>query len=313
MTEDSEVDTKYSAVIGKVAPVLQAMAKQVILEQCGPEMKTYLIERQCYGMSLRLVQEHSASYQVAHVRQGDTARKPVKRSDPRPTASVRCLAISVTDAEKRLESMLKERRKAFLRQERPSWNCLKYGHVARHCQSSSKCIKCKRNHNLLIHDAWDGADDNREKPTEIVTDRKVGYSSVWLMTRVARVEGKTLTAKVRVFLDSGAQVKFCDCSIGVRNRCHMYSGKTTGLCPLDMSKAFDKVHHDKLIQDLLAVGISGKALSWFVDYFSGRKQQILISPSASPALTCTFGVPQGSVLGPQHPKIRAWLTMIGPL
>ena len=39
------------------------------------------------------------------------------------------------------------------------------------------------------------------------------------------------------------------------------SGKTTGLCLLDMSKAFDKVHHDKLIQDLLAVGISGKALT----------------------------------------------------
>ena len=76
------------------------------------------------------------------------------------------------------------------------------------------------------------------------------------------------------------------------------SGKTTGLCLLDMSKAFDKVHHDKLIQDLLAVGISGKALSWFVDYLSGRKQQILISPSTSPALACTCGVPQGSVLGP---------------
>ena len=76
------------------------------------------------------------------------------------------------------------------------------------------------------------------------------------------------------------------------------SGKTTGLCPLDMSKAFDKVHHDKLMQDLLAVGISGKALSWFVDYLSGRKQQILISPSTSPAVACTCGVPQGSVLGP---------------
>ena len=65
-----------------------------------------------------------------------------------------------------------------------------------------------------------------------------------------------------------------------------------------MSKAFDKVHHDKLIQDFLVVGISGKALSWFVDYLSGRKHQILISSSTSPALACTCGVPQGSVLGP---------------
>ena len=93
MTEDGEVDTKYSADIGKMSPVLQAMAKQVILEQCRPEMKTYLVERQCYGMSLRQVQEHGASYQVAHGRQGDTARKPVEQSVPRPTASAQCMAI----------------------------------------------------------------------------------------------------------------------------------------------------------------------------------------------------------------------------
>ena len=76
------------------------------------------------------------------------------------------------------------------------------------------------------------------------------------------------------------------------------SGKITGLCILDMSKAFDKVHHDELIRALAAIGISGNSLSLFVDYFSGRKQQILISPSTSPALSGTCGVPQGSVLGP---------------
>ena len=213
MTEDGEVDTKYSADIGKMSPVLQAMAKQVILEQCGPEMKTYLVERQCYGMSLRQVQEHGASYQVAHGRQGDTARKPVERSVPRPTASAQCMAISVADAEKQLKSLPLEGRKGFLQRERLCWNCLKYGHMARECRSGSRCTKCQRKHHLLIHEVLDRAGYSREKPTEIVTEKNVGSCclhspSVRLMTGVARVEGRTRNAKVRVFLDSGAEASF---------------------------------------------------------------------------------------------------------
>ena len=130
------------------------MAKQVILEQCGPEMKMYLVKRQCYGMSLRQVQEHGASYQVAHGRQGDTARKPVERSVPRPTALAQCMAISVADAEKQLKSLLQEGRKGFLQRERLCWNCLKYGHMARECRSGSRCTKCHRKHHLPIHDVF---------------------------------------------------------------------------------------------------------------------------------------------------------------
>ena len=65
----------------------------------------------------------------------------------------------------------------------------------------------------VIHDVLDGAGYSREKPTEIVTDKKVGScclhsASVRLMTGVARVEGRTRKAKVRVFLDSGAEASF---------------------------------------------------------------------------------------------------------
>ena len=106
MTEDSEVDTEYSASIGKMARVLLAMAKQVILEQCESEMKTDLI----YRMSLRQVQEHGAYYQVAHGQQGDTAKKPLGGSRLKPTISAHCKSISVGYAEKKLESLPKERR-----------------------------------------------------------------------------------------------------------------------------------------------------------------------------------------------------------
>ena len=66
-----------------------------------------------------------------------------------------------------------------------------------------------------------------------------------------------------------------------------------------MSKAFDKVRHQLLINDLFCVGISKTALSWFISYLSSRKQRVaLVSGDTSKYQPCESGVPQGSVLGP---------------
>ena len=75
-------------------------------------------------------------------------------------------------------------------------------------------------------------------------------------------------------------------------------GNVTGLCALDMSKAFDKVRHTQLIVDLFDVGVCGSALTWFASYLTAREQMVCIGPTTSQATPCTCGVPQGSVLGP---------------
>ena len=72
----------------------------------------------------------------------------------------------------------------------------------------------------------------------------------------------------------------------------------TGVCLLDMSKAFDKVRHHQLILDLFNVGVTATALRWFISYLSERTQRVCIGPSRSTITLCTCGVPQGSVLGP---------------
>lgn len=68
---------------------------------------------------------------------------------------------------------------------------------------------------------------------------------------------------------------------------------------LDLSAAFDTVDYHKLFS-LLAnrIGLSGKALEWFVSYLSDRIQSVLIDGVASEIWNIIFGVPQGSVLGP---------------
>ena len=76
------------------------------------------------------------------------------------------------------------------------------------------------------------------------------------------------------------------------------AGQITGAVLVDMSKAFDKVRHQVLINDLFELGISDSALVWFADYLSNRRHIVHIAENYSPPFPCMCGVPQGSVLGP---------------
>ena len=67
---------------------------------------------------------------------------------------------------------------------------------------------------------------------------------------------------------------------------------------LDMSKAFDKVRHDLLMEKLRDAGLGGNLLTWFRAYLYGRRQRVTVLGATSRDLPVTSGVPQGSILGP---------------
>ena len=67
---------------------------------------------------------------------------------------------------------------------------------------------------------------------------------------------------------------------------------------IDFSKAFDMVEHSILLKKLINVGIRGNAYKWFESYLSGRKQFVSSNNCESDSLALTYGVPQGSILGP---------------
>jgi len=74
--------------------------------------------------------------------------------------------------------------------------------------------------------------------------------------------------------------------------------KTTAVVLLDMSKAFDSIHHNILFDKLRDVGVSTLAFRWFHSYLSNRNQRVRINSTLSEALPLVSGIPQGSIMGP---------------
>ena len=68
---------------------------------------------------------------------------------------------------------------------------------------------------------------------------------------------------------------------------------------LDLKKAFDTVNHNLLLKKIIAnIGLRGPMLEIMKSYLSDRKQILRNGAARTSPRTLTFGVPQGSVLGP---------------
>ena len=67
---------------------------------------------------------------------------------------------------------------------------------------------------------------------------------------------------------------------------------------LDLSKAFDKLHHNRLLNYLAANDVNKGFVLWLRDYLCDRQQRVKINGNFGPTIHILSGVPQGSVLGP---------------
>ena len=79
----------------------------------------------------------------------------------------------------------------------------------------------------------------------------------------------------------------------------MDKGEVIALTVLDWSAAFDTIAHATLTdRRSYWYGISGQAQIWFSFYLQNKHQFTKIKDTLSDKVTFSYGVPQGSVLGP---------------
>ena len=76
------------------------------------------------------------------------------------------------------------------------------------------------------------------------------------------------------------------------------SDQYTVLVLLDFKKAFDAVSHSILLHKLQHYGVGGPSLDLLQSYLDQRKHFVSIVNTASQIAPVSFGVPQGSTLGP---------------
>ena len=75
---------------------------------------------------------------------------------------------------------------------------------------------------------------------------------------------------------------------------------------MDLSKAFDSLSHDILLNKLTYYGVKNSANDLLRSYLSNRKQYVQIDDISSSIASINTGVPQGSILGPLMFNIQGW-------
>lgn len=79
---------------------------------------------------------------------------------------------------------------------------------------------------------------------------------------------------------------------------HIHDGQKIISLFLDFQRAFETIDRLILIEKLSKYGVKGNELEWFKSYLTNRSQKTNINGEQSSAQLTTFGVPQGTILGP---------------
>ena len=78
----------------------------------------------------------------------------------------------------------------------------------------------------------------------------------------------------------------------------MSKGEVALMVLADFSKAFDTIDYKSLIRKMNVLRFSNCFLKWLLSYLGNRYPFVQVDDRASELKLTSFGVPQGSILGP---------------
>lgn len=76
------------------------------------------------------------------------------------------------------------------------------------------------------------------------------------------------------------------------------SGGQMDCVAIDLSKAFDRVDHGRLLTKMSAIGLDKIVTDWVAIFLENRTQRIRVGDALSDPVVIKRGIPQGSIIGP---------------
>ena len=137
------------------------------------------------------------------------------------------------------------------------------------------------------------------------------YRPISVLSSISKILEKLINSRLMNYLDKYKILS--DTQFGFRKKIstedavtsltsllikNLDTGKKCLAAFLDLKKAFDTVSIPILVRKLEHLGIRGTTLALFHSYLTERTQRVKIGQYISDDVNVTFGVPQGSVLGP---------------
>ena len=137
------------------------------------------------------------------------------------------------------------------------------------------------------------------------------YRPISILTTISKIFGRSATEQIMEFYKKTnklstkqhayrPQHSTTTCLFELTEAALKYidEGYLVGIAALDLSKAFDSLAHNLILQKLLDMGLDGTAVTWIQSYLHQRKQTVKFGKIESDEETVESGVPQGSILGP---------------
>ena len=149
-----------------------------------------------------------------------------------------------------------------------------------------------------IHKKGDSTSMNNYRPISILSTINKIFEKILHARLTKYIDDFNILYKYQFGFRKNHSTELALIEIVDQIRMSLDNGNMTCGIFIDLSKAFDTVNHEILIDKLNHYGIRGKALDLLKSYLGSREQFTSIDKYKSKKRPINCGVPQGSVLGP---------------